>query len=130
MNEKFKQWLTDDTVFLTILLLIVGMGSFFLGRQSVISAPIIPQDNRVHLISGSVPPVPLTATSSLKSPAAMGDISATATMPYVASKAGTKYHLLNCPGVQQIKDKNKIYFATAAAATAAGYTPASNCPGL
>ncbi|KKW30802.1 MAG: hypothetical protein UY75_C0023G0006, partial [Parcubacteria group bacterium GW2011_GWC2_52_8c] len=30
----------------------------------------------------------------------------------VASKSGSAYHLLNCPGAKQIKEENKVYFAT------------------
>ncbi len=48
----------------------------------------------------------------------------------VASKSGTKYHLPDCPGAKQIKESNKISFASVSAARAAGYTPAANCPGL
>jgi hypothetical protein len=48
----------------------------------------------------------------------------------VASKTGTKYYLPSCSGASRIKDENKIYFATAAQAQAAGYGPAANCPGL
>ena len=48
----------------------------------------------------------------------------------VASKNGTKYPLPNCPGAKQIKESNKIFFASVDEATRAGYTPAANCPGL
>lgn len=49
---------------------------------------------------------------------------------YVASKSGTKYYLPTCSGVGRIKEENKVWFATVEDAVAAGYTPASNCPGL
>lgn len=47
----------------------------------------------------------------------------------VASKAaGSKlYHFTWCSGAQRIAEKNKLTFATEAAAIAAGYTLASNC---
>ena len=48
----------------------------------------------------------------------------------VASKQGTKFHLSSCPGAKQIKPENRVVFPTIAAALAAGYEPASNCPGL
>ena len=48
----------------------------------------------------------------------------------VASKNGTKYYLPTCTGAQHITSENQIWFATAAAAQAAGYTPATHCPGL
>ncbi len=45
----------------------------------------------------------------------------------VASKSGTKYHYSSCSGAKQIKVENKITFASAQAAQAAGYTLAANC---
>ena len=49
---------------------------------------------------------------------------------YVGSKNSDKYHLPWCPGAQRIKDENKVWFASKAAAEKAGYVPASNCPGM
>jgi len=48
----------------------------------------------------------------------------------VASKNGSKYHLPSCSGAKQINEVNKIVFASAEEARAAGYTPAANCKGL
>lgn len=49
---------------------------------------------------------------------------------YVASKAGKKYYLTSCSGAKSIKESNKIFFATKAAAEARGYTPAATCKGM
>lgn len=48
----------------------------------------------------------------------------------VGSKNGSKYHYPWCQGAERIKEENKVWFATAAEAKRAGYTPAANCPGL
>ena len=48
----------------------------------------------------------------------------------VASKNGTKYYLPTCAGANQISDANKVWFVSASAAEAAGYTKATNCKGL
>ncbi len=45
----------------------------------------------------------------------------------VASKNGTKYYFPGCAGAGRISDANKVWFASAAAAAAAGYAPAANC---
>src|SRR3989344_5486272 len=45
----------------------------------------------------------------------------------VVSKNSTKYHYSHCSGAKQIKEENKIIFATPTAAEAAGYTLAANC---
>lgn len=51
------------------------------------------------------------------------------TVPIVASKKSTSkaYHFPWCPSASRIADKNKITFATEAAAISAGYTLAGNC---
>jgi len=49
---------------------------------------------------------------------------------FVASKNGSVYHYPWCPGAQQIKEENKIYFDSKEEAEKAGYRPAKNCPGL
>jgi hypothetical protein len=48
----------------------------------------------------------------------------------VASKNGTKYYAPNCSGAARISEANKVWFVSAAAAENAGYSAASNCPGL
>lgn len=45
----------------------------------------------------------------------------------VASKSGTKYHFTWCPGASTIKEANRLWFDTAEAAEAQGYTLAGNC---
>lgn len=49
---------------------------------------------------------------------------------YVASKNGTRYYLPWCGGVKNIKEENKVWFSSKAAAEAAGYTPAAACKGI
>lgn len=48
----------------------------------------------------------------------------------VASKNGTKYYLPTCAGADRISAANKVWFASASAAAAAGYAPAANCNGI
>ncbi len=48
----------------------------------------------------------------------------------VASKSGMKYYLPSCAGVGRISDENKVWFPSAEAAEAVGYTRAANCDGL
>lgn len=94
----------------------VAIVSFSLGQYSVKNRPnLATVTEPISLISSA------TTTSSPENKAIL---------KVVASKSGTKYHLLTCPGAQQIKEENKLYFDSPALARAAGYTPASNCPGL
>lgn len=48
----------------------------------------------------------------------------------VASRSGMKYYLPSCAGASRITDANKVWFTSASAALAAGYTPAANCKGI
>ena len=129
MLEKLKRFLADDTIFTGTLLCVIAVTAFFLGRYSVPGA-----------VSGNpASALVLKATEAL--PIASSTLTATATAPtlppltestakYVGSKSGTKYHLMTCAGAKRIKEENKVFFATAADAEAAGYSPAANCPGL
>lgn len=64
-----------------------------------------------------------TAQVSVEEPMAEGG-------QYVASRTGKSYHLPWCSGAKQIKEENKVWFASKEAAEAAGYAPAKNCNGL
>jgi len=43
------------------------------------------------------------------------------------SSSSRKYHHSWCPGAKQIKEANRVWFPSAAAAEAAGYALAGNC---
>ena len=95
------------------LILLVGFGSFGLGRLSKIE-------------EGRTPVTIEAPTLQTASVAAVVDTGGTV----VASKTGTKYHFPWCAGASTIKEANKMSFASVEAARKAGYTPASNCKGL
>ncbi len=50
-----------------------------------------------------------------------------ATGNYVASRNGQKYYPADCKSANRIKPENRVYFATAALAEAAGYTLTVTC---
>ena len=93
---------TLDPYFLPIIVVLVGLSAFGLGRLSAAgeSSPLV-QSNEA----------PYSAN-------------------FVASKSGASYYLPSCSGVAKIKEDNRVWFATVAEAQAAGYTAAINCPGL
>ena len=127
MLEKLKSWLLDDSVFYTVLLILVALASFGLGRQSVSAPKAVIEGSpaqRVEVIENQ------TKTQEIKpetSEVAPINVQSAAV---IGSKSGTKYHLPTCPGAKQIKPANMITFDSIEAAQAAGYTPAANCPGL
>lgn len=122
--EKIKRLLTGD-LFLVLLIVLVGFGAFGLGRLSVEQAGRVPLEIRYPERFGA------SAVDSVSDPETLKNTSINASNGgFVASVNGTKYHYPWCPGAKQIKESNKITFATREEAEAAGYTPAVNCKGL
>lgn len=125
MNEKLKSFLLNDQLFYGIIVILVALASFGLGRASVAEVGENVPQNELSFESeprGSRPVVEATSAVEVAKPAASGAL--------VVSKSGTKYHLLTCPGAKTIKEENKIFFASVVEAEAAGYKPAANCPEL
>lgn len=128
MYERIKAFLSDDTIFFALLIILVGVVSFGLGRASVV--PSVSSQPAGIIFSDK------SADSSIKTESAVdpevddGAPAVAAEAQYVASKNGSKYHFPWCSGAKQMKEENKVWFDSVEAAKAAGYTPAANCPGL
>jgi len=125
MSEKFKQFLGEDAVFYTLLIILIAIASFGLGRLSV--------ERDLEPLNTQVNNQALTALSSLEVEAEAPEVKGSemkAGTKVIASRSGTKYHLPDCAGAKQIKPENRIEFESIEAAKAASYTPAANCPGL
>jgi hypothetical protein len=141
MYHEIKSILRNDTVFYSLVIMLVAGVSFGLGRLSVISSaqneasfssatPMVPIEHG----STEVVPVGSTSPAAALPSSVPNELSASAAAAtdttVIASKSGTKYHYPWCPGAKQIKETNRISFATPLEARASGYTPAANCPGL
>ncbi len=116
--QKIKPYERD--LVLVLIILLVGLISFGLGRLSALSEKKTPIT--VENLSGSL------AVASEPIPSQSAETGSKKL--YVASKNGTKYHYPWCSGAQNIKEENKLWFSTKDEAEAAGYSPASNCKGL
>jgi len=134
MHENIKSYLQNDRLFIAALLVTVGVVSFWLGHQSV--PPITSQNAGVVVELGAFAPVGAMDTAVVPDSAHLPAVLPTAAVAgvtsrmdgdYIASKSGTRYHHISCPGAKQIKEENKLFFATPAEAEAAGYTRAANC---
>lgn len=128
MTEKFKSFLLNDHIFYGLLVVLVGVGSFGLGRASV--AKELENPSIFQSVEQSNPETKEMDVQKINEILPGTSFSETAVEELVASKSGTKYHLTTCGGAKQIKPENKIFFSSRAAAEAAGYKPAANCPGL
>jgi len=119
--RAIKNLAEKEDIFIVLLLVLVGFGGFGLGRLSMTMEAISPV--LIH-------PAPDSRTVSAGGEGLSADTATTNGKNFVASVAGSKYHLPWCSGVESIKEENKIWFATVDAARAAGYSPAANCKGL
>lgn len=120
MKEKLKSFLENDQYFYGFLVILVGIISFLLGQKSVSLTPDKPIESPVSIEQTKQVSINNKEETSVSN----------SEQEVVASKSGTKYHLESCPGANSIKEANRLVFASAAAARAAGYTPAANCKGL
>lgn len=129
MWEKFKSIAQTEQMFLSVVVVLVGVISFGLGRQSLHMPTPVSQSANVQLAPEpfilSSDTTAVRAAEAITSPLEPVDAGR-----LVASKSGSRYHLPDCPSAKQIKESNKVFFASAAEAEAAGYTKAANCPGL
>jgi hypothetical protein len=129
IHEKFKRLLKDDALFYGLIMVLVALSSFGLGRWSEGEVPE-GKENMASIVMSEreiLPPEPSLPTAEVDK---TEPIVEKKTGAYVASRKGTKYHLPTCPGASQIKPENKVYFDSKEEAEAAGYSPASNCKGL
>ena len=100
MHKKLKSWLLDDTIYVAFLLVLVGFGSFGLGRLSVLGegGPVATGSSRVSLVATSTILVPATTTFPVIGAAVVVPVEASKAVisgPYVASKSGSKLPLPN-----------------------------------
>lgn len=95
---------------LFLLVLLLGVGSFALGRLSALEA--------------SRPLITLTeAPQTAMLPIANGGL-------YVASRTGSVYYFPWCAGAEKIAPANQRWFQNADEAERAGYRAAKNCKGM
>lgn len=104
-EELMRQW------GMVAVVALVGIGSFGLGRLSVLYA--------------SKPPIEIYAAAEAAAPKGLylgGQ--------FIASKTGSVYYFPWCGGALAIPASEQVWFNSAAAAEKAGYTAAKNCKGM
>ena len=135
-----KERLNSREIYTILLIMLVGFGSFGLGRLSKLQeskTPVRVEQASAAVLSANPPFLEKEGTGGVVvSPLSKGtppsseaeDVSSGGQL--VASKGGAKYHFPWCSGAQRIAEQNKIWFNSVEEARKAGYTPASNCKGL
>lgn len=119
----------------TALILLVGIASYGLGRLSALEGSGGPANeaSAIRINNWGEGPVGTSSREEIVPDEVQGGVIANEAYPdgrYVGSKNGTVYHYPWCSGAQRINEENKVWFATAELAAAAGYRPAKNCAGL
>lgn len=118
--EKSAGWRTMiKRFFLALVIILVALLSFGIGR-------LTSTGDRTGVSIEYDPQLTTNDRQPTRNTTQAASANASASQ-VVVSKNGSKYHYSHCPGAKQINEENKIYFNTAAAAEASGYTLAGNC---
>ncbi len=138
--EKIKQFIGSEKgkdILIVIIIILVGVGSFELGRlskeNSSSGVKILPAQageypnqsmgqatNQTSNVISATKFANSKPSNSIQTSHSLGK-------NYFASNRGTKYYSLNCSAGKTIKQENKVYFATADEAIKAGYTLSTSC---
>lgn len=127
LATKGKQALSrvPEGALVALVVLLASSGSFGLG---FISGREAGEKGEIQVLEREVVEATLAGTPAPSAPSAAVPVPLGG--QYVASKTGKSYHLPWCGGAKQIKEENKVWFATKEEAEARGYAPAGNCPGI
>jgi hypothetical protein len=121
--EKIKQFVDSDKgkdILVVMIVVLVGIGSFELGRlskgkdSSGIQIEYLNQESSVIQALQYADPEPFQAVNN-------------SGKNFFASNRGSKYYSLGCSGGKTIKQENRVYFATSEEAEKAGYALSSSC---
>ena len=126
--EKIKQFFQSEKgkdIMIVMIVILVGLGSFELGRLSKeanregikIEYPNQNQTETANVISATESPNILQNDK----------ISNSTEKTFFASSRGSKYYSISCSAGKTIKQENRVYFTTGEEAEVAGYTLSSSC---
>ena len=99
------------TLIYLVIIIMVGISSFGLGRLSVKNEV----DDKTSIVVAPIPDL-LNKEEKIE-----------LKKMYVASKNGKMYYSSGCNGANRIKKENQIWFNTKSDAEKSGYTMSSNC---
>lgn len=132
--QKIKYFIESEKgkdIMIVIIVILVGSGSFMLGRLSVkgnegsgVKIEYMDKESGQYVDqTASV----IGATKSTNSKATSSVVQNPAGKNYFASSRGSKYYSLGCSAGKSIKMSNRVYFATSEEAEVAGYELSSSC---
>ncbi len=128
--EKIKLFIESDKgkdVLVIIIIILVGLGSFELGRLSKESTntgiKVEYTGQEANALESAQNGPDLSFNQNISQNAA----SSTSEKNFFASSKGTKYYSVSCSAGKTIKQENRIYFATSTEAEKAGYELSNSC---
>lgn len=121
-----------EDVLVVLIVILVGLSSFGLGRLSLGGGPkepIVletPEGQRMVV-------TPENGNKFASEPlhtmtASVGEANQNSGGAYVASKNGKRYYPVDCAAANRIASANRIWFQSREEAESKGFTPAANCP--
>lgn len=128
--EKIKRFLgSEDSkdILTVIILILVGLGSFGLGRLSTRGQSEGLKIEYTKPIISLEANIPTNPVNQPEEPKEVQVVKKTTIKTFFASKRGSKYYSASCSGGKTIKPENKIYFSSEAEAEGAGYELSSTC---
>ncbi|MEK7219399.1 MAG: hypothetical protein AAB687_01850 [Patescibacteria group bacterium] len=128
--EKIKHFIESDKgkdILMVLIVILVGLGSFELGRLSKVSSSagikIEYSNQNQENVENSI-----SSENSQNSTQTANTISVIQNgKNFFASNRGSKYYSLGCSSGKDIKQENRIYFATGEEAEQVGYALSSSC---
>ena len=120
--EKIKQFIGSDKgrdVLIVLIIILVGTGSFGLGRLSKGSTN---SSNGLKIEYSGIEP-----EGNQQNQANVVSAVKPSEKAFFASKRGSKYYPAGCPAGANLKPENRVYFSTNTAAEDAGYELSSSC---
>ncbi|MFA5778467.1 MAG: hypothetical protein WC870_03225 [Candidatus Paceibacterota bacterium] len=127
--EKIKQFLESEKgkdILIVIIVILVGLGSFELGRLSkeANSSGIKIEyegQQQANALSG------IESNSDIFYNSQINSTISNSGKNFFASSRGSKYYPIGCSAGKTIKQENRIYFTTGEEAEQAGYALSSSC---
>ena len=122
---KSKSLIDKSTIMYLFIIVGVGIGSFGLGRLSVVNTDKDSVDNGISILSNKA----LLGDANIKENDSklIEPINNVKEKRYVASKNGKMYYSPGCSGASRIKPENQIWFSTSQDAEKSGYSKSKSC---
>ena len=134
--EKIKQFLESEKgkdILIVIIIILVGLGSFELGRLSkensssgvrILPAQTGEYPNQAENQGASA----ILSENSLQTAIQVPPtIQNSVGKNFFASSRGSKYYTISCSAGKTIKQENRVYFTTGEEAQTAGYALSNSC---